>query len=85
MRRCIYATFVRHSFESKDRGKYWKKLSVQYLERYIFLINFNFYLHETIKQSNRKLTYSKWYQSNQKLHTTVGTIEEGPLSKFNWD
>ncbi|ETO31327.1 hypothetical protein RFI_05794 [Reticulomyxa filosa] len=105
LRDCIYFTKLWFDFESKSethsnssgtahetkRSAYWKKLSLNFLERYFVLICFNAYLHlQTAFDSNKqelflKSTYSQWFQSCHDIIKCLGTYSDGPLSRFNWD
>ncbi|ETO13244.1 hypothetical protein RFI_24133 [Reticulomyxa filosa] len=74
----IIIAIVRYDRETMERRAYWKEISGYFLERYLVLIAFNAYLHESAKNDfNTK--YSEWIQSHADLLNIL------TVKSFDWD
>ncbi|XP_075239929.1 paladin-like isoform X2 [Convolutriloba macropyga] len=91
LRKCIWETKVQYDKEMSNpdkeagerRATFWKKLGVNFIERYFYLILFNVYCTEQVPQSF-KVSFVDWCGEKQDLIEILGTREKGPLSTFDW-
>merc|ERR550532_3978102 len=91
LRKCIWETKVQYEKELSNpdkeagerRASFWKKLGVNFIERYFYLILFNVYCTEQVSHGF-PVTFVDWCGEKKSLIDILGTREKGPLSTFNW-
>lgn len=84
LRDCIHYTQEMYNKETEERRVFWKRMSVNFVERYFFLVLFAAYLKEAAG-SDFSVSFEKWVQDHPELVSILGTRESGGLSTFHWD
>jgi len=82
--------------ETEDRRQFWKRMGINFVERYFYLVLFHAYLRDVIRESSKAstaespvkiptdVTFSKWHDDRPQLYQILGTREKGALSEFSW-
>jgi len=83
LRECILYTKEMYDKESESRRDFWKRMGVNFVERYAYLLLFHAYLRANVDDDFAK-PFSKWLQTQTAALDVLGTREEGPLSQFQW-
>jgi hypothetical protein len=84
LRLCIEHAKTMYDKETVDRRQFWKNMSVNFIERYFYLIAFNAYLHEASK-NEFNVTFEQWHKDHADLFAILGTRDSGALSTFDWN
>jgi len=83
LRECIWYTKEMYDKETPERQKFWKRMAVNFIERYFFLICFQAYLRESIA-TEFDTSFAQWCADHSQLLAILGTRESGALANFEW-
>jgi len=84
LREVILYTKEMYDKETEERRKFWKRMSVNFIERYFYLVLFGAYLFEG-KADDYEKSFKDWVvENNDKYLSILGTRDEGALKDFHW-
>lgn len=80
LRECILWTQTKHDFEPKLKKPFWKQMSVNFIERYCYLICFTTYL-KIYAPRGFDFTFMMWMDARAELREIISR----GMKSFNWD
>jgi len=91
IRECIWEAKTKHDEETAPTRKaFWKRMAVNFIERYFFLICFHAFVKETLALPEPEdpeapqPTFTQWSSAHHDIVGLIGTREAGSLADFNW-
>jgi len=83
LRECVHYTKEMFDKETPDRRAFWKRMSVNFIERYFMLILFPTYL-KAEAETEFATPFTVWVSKNKQHLDHLGTRESGYLASFDW-
>lgn len=80
LRECILWTQEKFNFEPKKKKPFWKKMSINFIERYFYLICFATYAKSFAKRGFDK-NFTLWMDERAELRRLI----QNGMQTFNWD
>lgn len=80
LRECILWTQTKHDFEPKMKKPFWKQMSVNFIERYCYLICFTTYV-KIYAPRGFDFTFTMWMDARAELREIISR----GMKTFNWD
>jgi len=80
LRECILWTQTKHDFEPKVKKPFWKQMSVNFIERYCYLICFTTYV-KLYAPRDFDFTFTMWMDARAELREIISR----GMKSFNWD
>eukprot|EP00164_Ancoracysta_twista_P007021 GFYU01009889.1.p1 GENE.GFYU01009889.1~~GFYU01009889.1.p1 ORF type:complete len:470 (-),score=108.31 GFYU01009889.1:116-1525(-) len=79
LRECIMWTKERYEVEPTGHRQFWARMSVNFIERYFFLITYNAYLRQT-KDDRFRETFHEWLDERMELQAMI----DEAMESFEW-
>jgi len=80
LRECILWTQTKHDFEPRIKKPFWKQMSVNFIERYCYLICFTTYV-KLFAPRGFDFTFTMWMDARAELREIISR----GMKSFNWD
>jgi len=80
LRECILWTQTKHDFEPRLKKPFWKQMSVNFIERYCYLICFATYV-KLFAPRGFDFTFTMWMDARAELREIISR----GMKSFNWD
>jgi len=79
LRECILWTQTKHDFEPKKKRPFWKQMSKNFIERYVYLIVFTTYV-KAFSHRDFDKSFTHWVDERAELRTVIAN----GVKNFNW-
>jgi len=79
LRECIVWTQTKHDFEPKKKRPFWKQMSKNFIERYVYLIVFTTYV-KAFSHRDFDKSFTHWIDERAELREVIGN----GVKNFNW-
>ena len=80
LRNCIHWTKEKYDAEPDHKKAFWKHMSVNFIERYFYLVCFATYLMMENQQQLNGLTFTQWMEERKELREMI----QMGMAEFNW-
>jgi len=79
LRECVVWTQTKHDFEPKKKRPFWKQMSKNFIERYVYLIVFTTYV-KAFSHRDFDKSFTHWIDERAELREVIGN----GVKNFNW-